>query len=78
MARVHEFGRRDAGVVGGHPDTALRRTCFVPRLPAWVLGFVDTNWGAAPRAWSLPHCLTANDKCEAILLDLDDDRNTRC
>jgi hypothetical protein len=62
---------------GAFRPTPASRTANItvihPKGAAISDGFVDANWGAAPRQWALPHCLTANDKCEAILLDLDDD-----
>jgi hypothetical protein len=54
-------------------NRAANITIVHPKGAALPAGFVDTNWGAAPRQWALPQCLTANDKCEAILLDLDGD-----
>jgi Domain of unknown function (DUF4153) len=35
--------------------------------------FVQQNWGSTPRPYLLPRCLTADAKCEAILVDLDGD-----
>jgi hypothetical protein len=35
--------------------------------------FVAQDWTAYARQWELPRCLVADAKCEAILLDLDDD-----
>jgi Domain of unknown function (DUF4153) len=57
--------------------TAATRTANItlvhPKGQPLPVGFAETNWDAAPRQWSLPRCLTGAEKCEAILLDLDDD-----
>jgi hypothetical protein len=35
--------------------------------------FLRFNWASSPRLSSLPRCLTANAKCEALLVDMDGD-----
>jgi hypothetical protein len=39
-------------------------------LPA---NFLHQDWEALPDQWQHPHCLTAHDKCDAVMLDVDGD-----
>jgi len=35
--------------------------------------FLSRDWAHAALSWRLPRCLTANGKCDAFMIDLDDD-----
>jgi hypothetical protein len=67
--------------VGQGPVTPERRAANITLIPAdgssgkaLPDSFVKHDWNASQRLWLLPRCLVAEvAKCEALLIDLDDD-----
>jgi hypothetical protein len=56
------------------PDQrAANITVVYPNGQSLPASFLQQDWNASPDQWRHPRCLTANVKCDALVLDLDGD-----
>jgi hypothetical protein len=48
-------------------------TVVYPKGASFPSGLLERDWTADPRRFALPRCMTADAKCQAVLIDLDGD-----
>jgi hypothetical protein len=48
-------------------------TVVYPKGASFPRDILEQNWSADPRRFSFPRCMTADAKCDAVLIDLDGD-----
>ena len=54
-------------------ERAANIAVIYPKGQALPANFLEQDWNAAPDQWRHPRCMTANVKCDAMVLDLDGD-----
>jgi hypothetical protein len=50
-------------------------TVLHPKGQSLPMSFLQQDWSGHPMPWTFPRCLIADARCEAIMVDLDDDGN---